>query len=90
MAGRVRRWIQRVIRRPGAFTAKARRAGMTVAQYARRVIAGDARRYGLRTFRQAVLARTLARIRRRMTPAQRRRAALKAARTRRRRRRTRR
>jgi len=81
-----RKWIRQAIKRPGAFTAKAKRAGMSVAAFARRVIAAGPKRYGLRTYRQAILARTLARIRRKMSPAARRRAALKAARTRRRRR----
>jgi len=56
---RKRRWIAGAIKRKGAFTAKAKKAGMTTRAYARKVIAGNHTRYGLRTFRQAVLARTL-------------------------------
>ena len=31
-------WIQKAIKRPGAFTAKAKRAGMTTAAFARKVL----------------------------------------------------
>lgn len=82
-----RRWIQKAIKRPGAFTAKARRAGKSVQAYAQQVISGNHRRYGLTTYRQAVLARTLGRIQRRRTASQRRASARKAARTRARRKR---
>jgi len=82
-----RRWIAGAIRRPGAFTAKARRAGMSVAAYARHIIRRFRGKKGLtpaqrRTLRQAVLAQTLRRIGRRLGAAGRRRAARKAARTR--------
>ena len=62
---RKKRWIKKAIRRPGAFTRKARRAGRSVATHARAVIRRGAKRAGLRTFRQAVLARTLSRLPRR-------------------------
>ena len=61
---RRRRWIKGAIKRPGAFTAKAKRAGRGVQAHARHVIATNHRRHGIRTFRQAVLARTLGRLRR--------------------------
>jgi len=54
-----RLWIKGAIKRPGVFSAKAKRAGMSTMAYARKVTAGGAKRYGLRTFRQGVLARTL-------------------------------
>jgi hypothetical protein len=53
-----RKWIQKAIKRPGAFTEKARRRGMTVAQFAEQVIRNP-ERYDTRTVRQAHLARTL-------------------------------
>lgn len=52
----VRRWISKAIKRPGAFTRKAKRAGMGVQAYARRVIRGRGR-YSTRTVRQAYIAR---------------------------------
>jgi len=60
--GRRRLWIAGAIRRPGAFTRKAGRAGRTVRAHAAHIIRTNHARHGLRTFRQAVLARTLGRI----------------------------
>ncbi|MCX7851809.1 MAG: hypothetical protein N2383_03395 [Caldilineales bacterium] len=60
-----KRWIQKAIRRPGAFRAKARRAGLSVAAYASHVLRPGTRA-SLRTRRQAILARTLRRLRRRL------------------------
>ena len=54
--------IAGAIKRPGAFSAKAKRAGVSTQAYARRVVSGNHVRYGLRTFKQAVLARTLGKI----------------------------
>jgi hypothetical protein len=51
-------WIQKAIKRPGAFTAKAKRAGMTTAAFARKVLKKGSR-YSTRTKRQAALAQTL-------------------------------
>jgi hypothetical protein len=51
------RWIQGAIKRPGAFRAKAQKAGMSTQAYARKV-ANDPRA-STRTKRQAALARTL-------------------------------
>lgn len=64
-AGGGRKWIAGAIKRPGAFTAKAKRAGRTVQAHATHVIATDHASHGRRTFRQAVLARTLGKISRR-------------------------
>jgi len=57
-------WIQGAIKRPGAFTAKARRAHMSVDEYTRKVLSGQVRA-STRTKRQAALARTLKKLRRR-------------------------
>jgi hypothetical protein len=58
-----KRWIQSAIKRPGAFRAKAKRAGMSTAAFARRVLANK-ERYDKRTVRQAALAVTLMKMRR--------------------------
>ncbi|MCX7854322.1 MAG: hypothetical protein N2383_16265 [Caldilineales bacterium] len=58
------KWIQKAIRRPGAFTAKAKRAGLSVAAYASKVLKKGSRADAT-TKRQAVLYRTLRRFRRR-------------------------
>jgi hypothetical protein len=57
------RWIQRAIKRPGAFRAKAKRAGMSTMAYARQVLANP-KAYSERTVRQARLATTLDKLRR--------------------------
>jgi hypothetical protein len=51
-------WIQRAIQRPGAFRAKAKKAGMSTMAFARKVTASPSR-YDARTVRQARLAQTL-------------------------------
>lgn len=56
------RWIQRAIKRPGAFRAKAKARGMTTAQFASRVLANPSE-YDQRTVRQASLAKTLSKMR---------------------------
>lgn len=53
-----RNWIAGAIKRPGAFTRKARAAGMGVQEYANTVQSGKVR-VSTRTKRQAVLAKTL-------------------------------
>lgn len=50
-----RKWIQRAVRRPGAFTAKARSHGMGVQAYAHKVLAKGSKA-STRTKRQAALA----------------------------------
>ena len=58
------KWIQKAIKRPGAFRAKAKRAGMSTMQFANHVLANK-ERYDSRTVRQAALAKTLAKMRKR-------------------------
>lgn len=55
-------WIQKAIKRPGAFDKKAKRAGKSTAKYAASVLK-DSSRASTRTKRQAALAKTLARMR---------------------------
>jgi hypothetical protein len=57
-------WIQGAIKRPGAFTAKAEEAGKSTAEYAREVTAHP-EKYEKRTVRQARLAQTLSKLRKR-------------------------
>jgi hypothetical protein len=52
------KFIARAIKRPGAFTAKAKRAGMSVAAFAKKVLKKSSRA-STRTKRQANLAQTL-------------------------------
>ena len=54
-------WIQGAIKRPGAFTAKAKRAGMSVQAYARKVLKKGAKASKL-TKQQARLAQTFKRM----------------------------
>ena len=56
-AGGGARWISKAIKRPGAFTRKAKAAGMTVQSYARKM-----RKAPGRLGKQARLALTLKRI----------------------------
>lgn len=55
-------WIAGAIRRPGAFTKKAKGAGMSVAAYASHVLE-EGSGASTRTKRQAALAKTLSRMR---------------------------
>jgi len=55
------KFIQKAIKRPGAFTEKAKRAGMSVQAFARRVLANPDK-FDARTVKQANLARTLSRL----------------------------
>lgn len=59
---RPKKWIQKAIKRPGAFTRKAKKAGKGVQAYARQV-AANPERYSSRTVRQANLAITLSKMR---------------------------
>ena len=52
-----KQWIQRAVRKPGAFTAKAKRADMSVQAYAHKMRSAPGR-----TGKQARLATTLAKI----------------------------
>lgn len=51
-------WIQKAIKRPGAFRAKAKRAGKSTSAFARAVVRAPGG-YDARTRRQARLALTL-------------------------------
>ncbi len=55
-------WIQKAIKRPGAFRAKAKRAGKSTAAYASSVLAKGSGA-DTRTKRQAALAKTLSKMR---------------------------
>ena len=55
-------WIQGAVKRPGAFTKKAKAAGMSVQQFAKHVDANKSK-YSTRTERQASLAQTFAKMR---------------------------
>ena len=52
------KWIKGAIKRPGAFTAKAKAAGMSVSEYANKV-SKPGSTASTRTKRQAALAKTL-------------------------------
>ena len=56
------KWIQKAIKRPGDFRRKAKRAGMSVSAYARKVIKKGSKA-SARTKRQASLAKTLRKLR---------------------------
>lgn len=57
-----KKWIQGAIKRPGAFSAKAKRAGMSTSAYARKVLAKGSKASAT-TKRQARLAQTLSKMR---------------------------
>jgi hypothetical protein len=59
-----KRWIKGAIKRPGAFKAKAKRAGMSTSAYARKVTKKGSKA-SAKTKRQANLALTLSKMRRR-------------------------
>lgn len=59
MAGK---WIQKAIKRPGAFTKKAKKAGLSVSAYASKVLKKGSTA-STRTKRQAALAKTLKKLR---------------------------
>jgi hypothetical protein len=59
-----KKWIQGAIKRPGAFTEKAEKAGMSTKEYAAKVTANPDE-YDTRTVRQANLAKTLTKLRKR-------------------------
>ena len=58
------KWIKDAIKRPGAFTKKAEERGMTATQFASKVTANPDK-YDTRTVRQANLAKTLSKLRKR-------------------------
>jgi hypothetical protein len=55
------KWIQGAIKRPGAFTAKAKKANKSVAGYAA-AVTKNPEKYSTTTVRQANLAKTLRKI----------------------------
>ena len=56
------KWIQNAIKRPGAFTKKAKKAGMSVSEYVGKVTKKGSKA-STRTKRQANLAKTLKKLR---------------------------
>jgi len=58
-----KKWIKGAIKRPGAFKAKAKRAGMSTSAYARKVLKKGSK-VSTRTKRQASLAVTLSKMKR--------------------------
>jgi len=56
------KWIQKAIKHPGAFTRKAKKAGKSVAAYARKVTKKGSKA-PTRTKRQGNLAKTLQKLR---------------------------
>ena len=52
------KWIQSAVERPGAFTAKAKKKGITTAQLQENVL-GNPEKYDERTVKQARLRQTL-------------------------------
>lgn len=57
-----KKWIQKAIKRPGAFKAKAQKAGMSTSAYASKVLKKGSGA-STRTKRQASLAKTLGKMR---------------------------
>ena len=57
-------WIQDAIKRPGAFTKKADKRDLSVKEFASKVTANPDK-YDTRTVRQANLAKTLSKLRKR-------------------------
>lgn len=55
-------WIQGAVKRPGAFSKKAKEAGMSTAEYSSKV-AANPEEYDKRTVKQANLAKTLTKLR---------------------------
>lgn len=58
-----KKWIRKAIKRPGALTRKAKKAGMSVSKYSRKVTKKGSKA-STRTKRQANLAKTLKKLRR--------------------------
>lgn len=61
-AKKKKRWIKSAITRPGAFRAKAKKAGMSTSAYAKKVTKKGSKA-STRTKRQANLAKTLKKMR---------------------------
>tara|TARA_R110000824_G_scaffold241002_1_gene429670 strand:+ start:487 stop:687 length:201 start_codon:yes stop_codon:yes gene_type:complete len=58
-----KKWIKKAIKKPGAFKAKAKKAGMSTKEYAARVLKKGSKA-SPKTKRQASLAKTLSKMRR--------------------------
>lgn len=58
----MKKWIQKAIKHPGAFTAKAEKAGMSVQEYATKALAKGSKA-STQTKKQAALAKTLSKLR---------------------------
>ena len=58
-----KKWIKKAIKKPGAFKAKAKKAGMSTKEYAANVLE-EGSKASPKTKRQANLARTLSKMRR--------------------------
>lgn len=56
------KWIQEAVKRPGAFTKKAEERGMSTKEFAAQVTSNP-KEYDERTVRQANLAKTLGKLR---------------------------
>ena len=56
------KWSQKAIKRPGAFTKKAKAANMSTAAFGKKV-RGNPKDYSSRTVKQANLAKTLSKLR---------------------------
>lgn len=62
MVKEMKNWIANAIKRPGAFKAKAKKAGKSVSAYAKKVTKKGSKA-STRTKRQANLSKTLAKLR---------------------------
>lgn len=62
MADKKKNWIQGAVKRPGAFSAKAKKAGMSTAAYAKKVTAKGSKASTL-TKQQANFAKNVAKVR---------------------------
>ena len=58
-----KKWIKKAIKKPGAFKAKAKKAGMSTKEYAAKVLKKGSKA-SPKTKRQAHLAKTLSKMRR--------------------------
>lgn len=56
------KWIQKAIKKPGSFTAQAKRAGMSVPSFRKKVLANKDK-YSSTTVKRANLAKTLSKMR---------------------------
>jgi hypothetical protein len=57
-----KKWIQGAVKHPGAFSKKAKEAGMSTGEYAS-AVAANPDKYDKRTVKQANLAKTLTKLR---------------------------